>query len=159
MHINYSFAKLFYFPKQKRILQLLIFQIFVIAMERKRNNGFWQRWRHKYRLVILSADNFEERLSFMLSRLNIFVFSSFVLLFLIGGTCLLIALTPIREYIPGYTSSNMRRDVVELNRLSDSLLVVSWKVKIVTYKISATLYKGHMQQKTQTLYSAKRSFS
>ena len=47
---------------------------------------------------------------------------SFALVFLIGGTTLLISLTPLREYIPGYTSTNMRRHVVELNHLSDSLL-------------------------------------
>ena len=41
---------------------------------------------------------------------------------MIGGTTLLISLTPLREYIPGYTSTNMRRQVVELNHLSDSLL-------------------------------------
>ena len=46
------------------------------------------------------------------------------MVFLIGGTILLIALTPLREYIPGYTSTNMRRQVVGLNHLSDSLLAV-----------------------------------
>ena len=91
-----------------------------MAEEEKRS--FWEKWRYKYRFVILNSDNFEERLSFKLSRLNVFVLSSFALLFLIGGTTLLIALTPLREYIPGYTSSNMRRQVVELNHLSDSLL-------------------------------------
>lgn len=91
-----------------------------MAEEEKRS--FWEKWRYKYRFVILNSDNFEERLSFKLSRLNVFVLGSFALLFLIGGTTLLIALTPLREYIPGYTSSNMRRQVVELNHLSDSLL-------------------------------------
>ena len=124
-------------------------------MERMKNNGFWQRWRRKYRLVILSADNFEERLSFMLSRLNIFVFSSFVLLFLIGGTCLLIALTPIREYIPGYTSSNMRRDVVELNRLSDSLLVVIESKDRYLENIRHIIEGSHATEKTDTLFGKK----
>lgn len=124
-------------------------------MERKKNNGFWQRWRRKYRLVILSADNFEERLSFMLSRLNIFVFSSFVLLFLIGGTCLLIALTPIREYIPGYTSSNMRRDVVELNRLSDSLLVVIESKDRYLENIRHIIQGSHPTEKTDSLFGKK----
>ena len=124
-------------------------------MERKRNNGFWQRWRRKHRLVILSADNFEERLSFMLSRLNIFVFSSFVLLFLIGGTCLLIALTPIREYIPGYTSSNMRRDVVELNRLSDSLLVVIESKDRYLQNIRHIIQGSHATENTDSLFGKK----
>ena len=93
-------------------------------MSEEEKRGFWEKWRYKYRFVILNSDNFEERLSFKLSRLNVFVLSSFALVFLIGGTTLLISLTPLREYIPGYTSTNMRRQVVELNHLSDSLLAV-----------------------------------
>lgn len=90
-------------------------------MEEKR--GFWEKWRYKYRFVVLNSDTFEERLSFKLSRLNVFVLSGFALIFLIGGTSLLIAFTPLREYIPGYTSTNMRRQVASLNQLSDSLVV------------------------------------
>ena len=93
-------------------------------MSEEEKRGFWERWRYKYRFVVLNSDNFEERLSFKLSRLNIFVLSSFALVFLIGSTILLISLTPLREYIPGYTSTNMRRQVVGLNHLSDSLLTV-----------------------------------
>ena len=93
-------------------------------MSEEEKRGFWEKWRYKYRFVVLNSDNFEERLSFKLSRLNVFVLSSFALVFLIGGTILLIALTPLREYIPGYTSTNMRRQVVGLNHLSDSLLAV-----------------------------------
>lgn len=93
-----------------------------ISMSKEEKRGFWEKWSFKYRFVILNSDTFEERLSFKLSRLNVFVLSSFALVFLIGGTTLLISLTPLREYIPGYTSTNMRRQVVELNNLSDSLL-------------------------------------
>ncbi len=93
-------------------------------MSKEENKGFWERWRYKYRFVVLNSDNFEERLSFKLSRLNVFVLSSFALVFLIGGTTLLVSLTPLREYIPGYASTNMRRQVVKLNHLSDSLLTV-----------------------------------
>lgn len=38
-----------------------------------------------------------------------------------GGTALVIAFSPLREYIPGYTSTNIRRQMVSLNLLSDSL--------------------------------------
>jgi murein DD-endopeptidase MepM/ murein hydrolase activator NlpD len=92
-------------------------------MKEEEKRSFWEKWRYKYRFVILNSDTFEERLVFKLSRLNVFVLGSFALLFLIGGTTLLIALTPLREYIPGYTSTNMRRQVVELNHQSDSLML------------------------------------
>ena len=38
-----------------------------------------------------------------------------------GGTALVIAYSPLREYIPGYTSTDIRRQMVTLNQLSDSL--------------------------------------
>jgi murein DD-endopeptidase MepM/ murein hydrolase activator NlpD len=38
-----------------------------------------------------------------------------------GGTTLMIAYSPLREYIPGYTSTNIRRQMVSLNLMSDSL--------------------------------------
>ena len=38
-----------------------------------------------------------------------------------GGTAMVIAFSPLREYIPGYTSTDIRRQMVTLNQLSDSL--------------------------------------
>ena len=75
----------------------------------------------KYRLVILNEDTFEERLSFKLSRLNVFVFASLITIFLIVATSLLIAFTPLREYIPGYSSTALKKKATELNYKTDSL--------------------------------------
>ncbi len=90
-------------------------------MANKEKSSFWGKWRSKHRFVILNGETFKEKYSFNLSRLNIFVLLGFTLTILIGGTTLLIAFSPIREYIPGYTSTSIRRQVVELNNLSDSL--------------------------------------
>lgn len=89
----------------------------------KGNNkkSFWSRWRFKYRFVILNSENFEERLSFNISRLNVFLLVCISTSLLMVGTALVIAYTPLREYIPGYTSTNIRRQMVSLNLLSDSL--------------------------------------
>ncbi|HET8838388.1 MAG TPA: M23 family metallopeptidase [Flavobacteriaceae bacterium] len=76
---------------------------------------------HKYRLVILNEDTFEERVSFKLTRLNVFVAVSLSIIILIIGTTILIAFTPLREYIPGYSSPDMRRRAVELTYRADSL--------------------------------------
>ena len=87
----------------------------------KKKNSFWNRWRFKYRFVILNSENFEERLSFNMSRLNVFLLTCVTVTLLIGGTALVIAFSPLREYIPGYTSTDIRRQMVTLNQLSDSL--------------------------------------
>ena len=76
---------------------------------------------HKYRLVILNEDTFEERLSFKLTRLNVFVLSTISAIFLIAMTTLLIAFTPLREYIPGYSSTALKQEAVKLSYQTDSL--------------------------------------
>jgi murein DD-endopeptidase MepM/ murein hydrolase activator NlpD len=76
---------------------------------------------HKYRLVVLNEDTFEERFSFKLNRLNVFVFSTLFALFLIAGTTVLIAFTPLREYIPGYSSTQLKKKATQLAYKTDSL--------------------------------------
>lgn len=90
-------------------------------MVRKRKESVMDRLRYKYRLVILNDDTFEEKLSFKLSRLNVFVSIGVSAIVLIAGTTLLIALTPLREYIPGYSSARLRRQAFDLVRKTDSI--------------------------------------
>lgn len=82
---------------------------------------FSKKLLHKYRLVILNEDTFEERLAFKLTRLNVFVVVSLSVIVLIIATIVLIAFTPLREYIPGYSSTEMRRKTIELSYRADSL--------------------------------------
>jgi murein DD-endopeptidase MepM/ murein hydrolase activator NlpD len=88
-----------------------------------KKQSFWKKWRFKYRFVVLNSETFEERLAFNMSRLNVFLLTCVSLTLLIGGTTLIIAFTPLRQYIPGYTSTNIRRQMVNLNQLSDSLKI------------------------------------
>lgn len=78
----------------------------------------------KYRLIILNEHTFEERLSIKLTRLNVFVLVSLSAIILIAGTTMLIAFTPLREYIPGYSSAALKKKATELNYKTDSLLQV-----------------------------------
>ena len=80
-----------------------------------------QKLTNKYRLVILNEQTFEERFALKLSRLNVFVFSGLFSVFLILATILLIAFTPIREYIPGYSSLKLKTNATKLTFESDSL--------------------------------------
>lgn len=75
----------------------------------------------KYRLVVLNEETFEERISFKLTRLNVFVLASLSTIILIGLTTILIAFTPLREYIPGYSSTALKKKATELSYKTDSL--------------------------------------
>ncbi len=75
----------------------------------------------KNRLVILNEDTFEEIFSFKLNLMNVFVIVSLSAILLISLTTVIIAFTPLREFIPGYSSSKLKRDAMELALKSDSL--------------------------------------
>lgn len=92
-----------------------------MAEKEKRVKKFRMKLLHKYRLVILNEDTFEERFSFRLNRLNVFVFSTVFAVLLIGITTFIIAFTPLREYIPGYSSTSLRMKATELSFKTDSL--------------------------------------
>lgn len=75
----------------------------------------------KNRLVILNEDTFEELFSFKLNLMNVFVVATSGAILLITFTTFIIAFTPLREFIPGYSSSQLKKNATELALKSDSL--------------------------------------
>ena len=75
----------------------------------------------KNRLVILNEDTFEEIFSFKLNLMNVFVTFMLGGIFLILITTFIIAFTPLRELIPGYSSTELKKNATELAIKSDSL--------------------------------------
>ena len=105
-----------------------------------------QRWRNKFRFVILNDDTFEELLTLKLSPLNIFVFSVVTIVSTIALTTTVIAFTPLKELIPGYASSKLRREAIELALTTDSLTAAierstSKAVAVANHNVIANLYK------------------
>jgi murein DD-endopeptidase MepM/ murein hydrolase activator NlpD len=77
--------------------------------------------KNKYRIVLINDTTYEEKFSFSLTPINVFVgFSSFLVFF---ATILitLIIFTPLREYIPGYTDTETKHKVAKLAVQTDSL--------------------------------------
>ena len=87
----------------------------------KKRVRFKQKLINKYRLVILNEDTFEEKLSFNLTRLNVFIFGTLFSVVIIVSTIFLIAFTNLREYIPGYSSTELKKDATQLVYKVDSL--------------------------------------
>lgn len=75
----------------------------------------------KNRLVILNEDTFEEIFSFKLNLMNVFVTFTLGGIFLILITTFIIAFTPLREFIPGYSSTELKKNATKLAIKSDSL--------------------------------------
>ncbi|GGW57177.1 murein DD-endopeptidase MepM/ murein hydrolase activator NlpD [Winogradskyella epiphytica] len=93
-----------------------------MAKKKKKEKKFAKKLLHKYRLVILNEDTFEERFAIKLTRLNVFILTSLSAITLVFFTVLLIAFTPLREFIPGYSSAKLKKKATMLNYKTDSLV-------------------------------------
>ncbi|MCK0130269.1 M23 family metallopeptidase [Flavobacteriaceae bacterium F08102] len=90
--------------------------------KKKKNRALLkEKLTFKYRLVVLNEDTFEERFSFKLNRLNVLVLGTVFSILLIGITTVLITLTPLKEYIPGYASTELKKQATDLVYRADSL--------------------------------------
>lgn len=92
-----------------------------MANKKRKRKLLLRKLLNKRRLVILNEDTFEETFSLKLTLMNVFVVASLSAIFLIGITTYIIAFTPLREYIPGYASTQLKQDAMDLAIKSDSL--------------------------------------
>lgn len=79
--------------------------------------------KHKHRFVVMDTDTFKEKFSFQLSGINLFVTVGITVIVFIILTTVLIAFTPLREFIPGYTDIRMVEQTYANARTIDSLEV------------------------------------
>ena len=90
--------------------------------EQKGNKSkFLQRLRHRYRLVVMNDDTFEENFSLRLTPLGLVILVGSVTIVMVMLVTSLIAFTPLREYIPGYADVGMRRELISMAMRTDSL--------------------------------------
>lgn len=75
----------------------------------------------KYRLVVMNDETFEEVSSFRLTRFNIYILLSTLLVILVTLITSVIVFTPLRQYIPGYSDIGIRKKVLTLTMKTDSL--------------------------------------
>ncbi len=87
----------------------------------KKKKGFIRKLRDKYRLIIYNDVTFKEVFQLKLSRLNLFIITSFVAIFLVAVTIIIIAFTPLKELIPGYPEADLRRTIIDNALTADSL--------------------------------------
>jgi murein DD-endopeptidase MepM/ murein hydrolase activator NlpD len=79
----------------------------------------WNKLREKlktvYRFQIVDEKSYDVKLVVELNRLNVIVATGLLLFFFTVLNFLLIAFTPLKQYIPGYGSSSGRKEVVRMS--------------------------------------------
>lgn len=92
-----------------------------IMQDKEGREKYWSKLFHKYRFVIMKDSSFEEKLSVKLTRINVIAFLATLVFLCFFSTMLLIAYTPLSEYVPGKSSIEVQKSLIELNIKSDSL--------------------------------------
>jgi murein DD-endopeptidase MepM/ murein hydrolase activator NlpD len=128
-----------------------------MAKEKRKKQQLKKKLLHKYRLVILNEDTFEERISFKLTRLNVFVLVTFSAIMLIVLTTFLIAFTSLREYIPGYSSTKLKQQAIDLYEQVDSLKLIARRDSIYLNSIRNAL-TGEIKTESINKDSLYKSF-
>ncbi len=84
-------------------------------------DGFFQRLKEEYRLVVFTSDTFQEVRSFDLSLRSIYGLISMACLILLIGFYTLFAFTPLKNLIPGYGKIEANADFIKLVEKIDDL--------------------------------------
>lgn len=89
--------------------------------KKKKSKALWNNIKFKYKLTVINENTLEEVVGIHVSKLNGFsvLLSVLTILFLIASV--IIAFTPLRNYLPGYMNSEIRAQVVENALRVDSL--------------------------------------
>ena len=78
-------------------------------------------------MIIVNEKTFEEQFYFRLSRLNLIILLILLISSIMTGTFFLISSTPVKEFIPGYPSSELRLEAIKNTFLLDSIIDITKK--------------------------------
>lgn len=116
----------------------------------KKKRAFWNNIKFKYKLTITNENTLEEIVGIHVSKLNgiSVLFTTFFIIFSITAT--IIAFTPLRNYLPGYMNSEVRKQVVQNALKADSLQQVLDKQNLYILNIQ-DIFSGKVN--TDTIHS------
>lgn len=76
--------------------------------------SIWKKWKNRYRFQVVEEESYDVKFVFLLNPLNVLLLMSVGAIILMGITYLLIAVTPLRQYIPGYGDIDARRELLKV---------------------------------------------
>jgi len=80
----------------------------------------FSNWKTRYRFSINAEESHEEKFNFILTPQRIIVVTATAAVLLIAFTAFIISVTPLKYYIPGYTSLEEHRMYLQVSAQVDS---------------------------------------
>ena len=90
----------------------------------RKKRTFLKKLITPYRMVIINEETFEERIQFKISKLSVLMLSLLSFSAIAGLVYASIAYTSLKEYIPGYDSTELRKQSVQNLFVTDSLITL-----------------------------------
>ncbi|ERI85573.1 M23 family metallopeptidase [Bacteroides pyogenes] len=111
---------------------------------KKRRKAFWRNFKFKYKLTIVNENTLEEVVGLHVSKLNglSVLITVLTVLFLIAAS--IIAFTPLRNYLPGYMNSEVRKQIVSNALRVDSLQLLLERQNLYIMNIQ-DIFSGKVQ--------------
>ncbi len=110
-----------------------------MSQKRLKFQALKQKLVSKRRFIIYNEDTLAESFSLKLTLMNVFVVATLGAILIIFVTTFIIAFTPLREYIPGYASTELKKQATLLTLKSDSLLQVAKENNAYINSVKAVL--------------------
>ena len=116
-------------------------------MKKKRRKAFWHNIKFKYKLTITNENTLEEVVGIHVSKLNglSWLLSAVTVIFLVAA--IIIAFTPLRNYLPGYMNSEVRAQIVSNALRADSLQKMLERQQLYIMNIQ-DIFSGKVQVDT-----------
>jgi hypothetical protein len=103
-------------------------------------DDIYTQLKHKHRLIVMDSDTFTEKFTFNLTGINLFTAVGLSMIALIVLTIILVAFTPLREYIPGYSNEEMEILTYKNTEKIDSLSNVINQQELMLKNIKMIVY-------------------
>ena len=81
----------------------------------------FSNWKTRYRFSVKTEENHEEKFNFILTPQRIIVVTATAVVLLIALTAFIIGVTPLKYYIPGYTTLEEHRMYLQVSAQIDSI--------------------------------------
>ena len=117
------------------------------VLKKKRRKAFWHNIKFKYKLTVTNENTLEEVVGIHVSKLNglSWLLSAVTVIFLVAA--IIIAFTPLRNYLPGYMNSEVRAQIVSNALRADSLQKMLERQKLYIMNIQ-DIFSGKIQVDT-----------
>jgi len=123
---------------------------------KRHNKSFWKRIRFKYKFSFFNESMLEEVWSIRLSQLTVFIYVCLFAFVLITVTSVIIILTPIRNYLPGYLDVEIRKDLLinalRADSLEEKIAVQSRYLENLTSILSGNISIDSIQEAYSSSY-------